>query len=382
LEKLSLKTLMILRLGAFQLLFLSRIPPSAAVNEAVRLAKTGRAQWTASFVNAVLRSLERGKEGLAFPSREEPVSYLAVNFAHPAWLVQEWLNTWGFIKAEDLCRADNQIPPLTLRTNTLKTDREQLLKKFRNKDLRALPTSFAPEGIRVEEPDHPLVQDDLFRQGFFQIQDEASQMVAHILAPRPGEQVLDLCAGAGGKATHLAQRMNNQGTVLSVDLHPQKIASLRQNAKRLGINMIQGITGDALKATLFPEPFPTFDRILIDAPCTGWGVIRRNPDLKWRLKLEDSTRLAAMQNKFLQNGARWLKSKGVLVYATCTLNRLENQGVIEKFLADHPDYFLEDVSPFLPDSAKDLVDKEGFYQTWPPDHGLDGFFAARLRKTR
>ncbi|HMK66815.1 MAG TPA: 16S rRNA (cytosine(967)-C(5))-methyltransferase RsmB [Thermodesulfobacteriota bacterium] len=380
LNKLSPKTLMILRLGAFQLLFLSRIPPSAAVNESVKLAKTGRAKWTAPYVNAVLRSLERGKEALPAPSREEPVSYLSIQYAHPSWLVQQWVGDWGAERAEAFCQADNQIPPLVLRTNTLKTDRPQLLKDLQAKGLQAVPTCFSTEGIRIEDPDHPLVQDDLFRKGLFQIQDEASQLITYMLNPCPGERVLDLCAGAGGKATHLAQRMHNQGEILSVDLHRQKIASLENNARRLGIRIIRGITGDGLGNSLFPETVRSFDRVLIDAPCSGWGVIRRNPDLKWRLKPEDGTRLAAMQNKFLQNGARWLKSKGILVYATCTLNRVENQEVVENFLGHHPDFSLEDISPFMSDSAKGLVDSEGYYHTWPPEHGTDGFFAARLRK--
>jgi 16S rRNA (cytosine967-C5)-methyltransferase len=148
----------------------------------------------------------------------------------------------------------------------------------------------------------------------------------------------------------------------------------------LGIGVIRGITGDALEKSLFPETVRRFDRVLIDAPCSGWGVIRRNPDLKWRLKPEDGARLAAMQNKFLQNGARWLKSKGIMIYVTCTSNRVENQDVVENFLAHHPDFSLEDISLFMLDVAKGLVDKEGFYQTWPPEHGTDGFFAARLEK--
>jgi 16S rRNA (cytosine967-C5)-methyltransferase len=380
LNKLSPKTLMILRLGAFQLLFLSRIPPSAAVNESVKLAKTGRAQWTASYVNAVLRSLERGKEALPDPSREDPVACLSIQYAHPAWLIGQWVKDWGLERTEALCWADNQIPPLVLRTNTLKTDRQQLLENLKAKGLQAGPTCFSAEGLRIEDPDHPLAQDDLFRKGLFQIQDEASQMVAYIVDPRPGERILDLCAGAGGKATHLAQRMQNQGEILSVDLHRQKIVSLENNAGRLGVGIIRGISGDALGNSLFPDTVRRFDRVLIDAPCSGWGVIRRNPDLKWRLKPEDGARLAALQNKFLQNGACWLKSGGVLVYATCTLNRMENQGVMENFLAHHPDFSLDDISPFMPDSAKGLVNKEGFYQTWPPEHGTDGFFAARLRK--
>ena len=381
LEKLSLKTLFILRLGAFQLLFLSRIPASAAVNESVILAKSGRTPWAANFINAVLRSLDRGKEGLSFPSKEDPVVYLAVNTSHPTWLVKHWLESWGFEKTQALCRSNNHIPPLTLRVNTLKTDRTQLIERLRSRwSLELNRLLFHQMGIRVEEPDRPLVQDELFRQGWFQIQDEASQLIAPIVDPQPGERILDLCAGAGGKASHLAQLMKNQGSIVAVDLHSEKIKALRENAKRLGTTIIQEMVGDALNPTLFSQTVQSFDRILIDAPCSGWGVIGRNPDLKWRLKPEDSLRLSRMQNKFLQNAAGWLKSGGVLVYVTCTLSREENQGVIEKFIENHPEFVKEDASPFLPESARVLVGDDGFYQTWPPAHGMDGFFAARLRK--
>ena len=380
LEKLSLQTLFILRLGVFQLLFLSRIPISAAVNESVKLAKSGRAPWTANFVNAVLRSLDRGKANLSFPSREDPVSYLAVNFSHPAWLVEHWLETWGFEKTEALCQANNQIPLLTIRVNTLKISRQQLLEGFRPKALRVETTLFSPEGIHIEGPEQPLVQDELHQQGMFQIQDEASQMIAYILDPQPGEKILDLCTGAGGKAGHLAQLMNNQGNILAVDHYPKKIKALMENARRLGATAIQGMVGDGLKEDLFPETVWPFDRILIDAPCSGWGVMGRNPDLKWRLGPEDSPRLARMQNKLLQNAVRWLKSKGILVYCTCTLSREENQDVIQSFLNGHPEFILEDISPFLPESARKLIDAQGFFQTWPPAYRMDGFFAARLRK--
>ncbi len=207
-------------------------------------------------------------------------------------------------------------------------------------------TPFSPVGIRIEGPNRPLIQDELYQQGLFQIQDEASQMIAPILDPQPGERILDLCAGAGGKASHLAQLMNNQGNILAVDLHPKKIKALMENAGRLGITIIQGLAGDGLKEDLFSKTARIFDRILIDAPCSGWGVIGRNPDLKWRLGPEDSPRLARMQNKFLQNAAGWLKSKGILVYCTCTLSREENQGVIQKFLSEHPEFVLEDVFAF------------------------------------
>jgi 16S rRNA (cytosine967-C5)-methyltransferase len=380
LEKLSLRTLFVLRLGVFQLLFLSRIPVSAVVNESVKLGKSGPEPWTANFINAVLRSLDRGREGLPFPFREDPISYLAVNFSHPTWLVKHWLEAFGFEKTQALCEFNNQIPPYTIRVNTSNISREQLLKRLKPKALAVEATRYSTVGIRIEGPKRPLIEDVLYQQGFFQIQDEASQLIAPILDPKPGERILDLCAGAGGKAGHLAQLMDNQGNILAIDLHPKKIKVLMENAGRLGIDSIQGLAEDGLKEELFSKTARIFDRILIDAPCSGWGVIGRNPDLKWRLRPEDSTRLARMQNKFLQNGAGWLKSKGVMVYCTCTLSREENQGVIQNFLQENPNFVLEDVSAFLPEPARELADSQGFYQTWPPAHRMDGFFAARLKE--
>ena len=380
LEKLSLKTLYILRLGVFQIISLSRIPASAAVNESVELAKSSRAPWTAGFVNAILRYANRGKEDIFYPLQDDPVSYLAVNFSHPTWLVKKWIETWGFEKTKSLCQANNRVPAISIRVNRLKISRQQLMERLQTAAFQVKELPFSPEGIRVEDPDFPLVQSQWYRQGLFQIQDEASQMIARILDPKPGENILDLCAGAGGKATHLAQLMNNKGRILAVDLHQGKIKDLMENVERMGIDVIQGMTGDGLKENLFQKNPVLFDRILIDAPCSGWGVIGRNPDLKWRLGPEDSHRLALMQNKFLQNAVKWLRSNGVLVYCTCTLSREENQDVIQRLLNDYSELIMEDVSPFLPESARRLVDGQGFFQTWPPTHGMDGFFAARLKK--
>lgn len=380
LKKVSPKALTILRLGVFQILFLSRIPVSAAVNESVKLAKSGRAPWAADFINAVLRAVDREKAKIVYPSPEIPLDFLSVNTSHPPWLIRQWLDLWGFAKTEAFCLSNNRIPPLTLRVNTHKTNRQDLLQRLENQTIRALPTSFSPLGIRIEETDQPPGQSDLYRQGFFQIQDEASQLVGYVLDPQPGQRILDLCAGAGGKATHLAQLMHNQGLILAVDLSSKKIEDLMGNSRRLGITNIKGLAGDGTNAALFSPETDFFDRILVDAPCSGWGVMDRNPDLKWRLGPEDGPRLAQMQNKFLQNAAGWLKSGGVLVYCTCTLNREENQEVVENFLKTHPEFDLEKASEVLPEPARGLVDTEGFYQTWPPDRGLDGFFAARLKK--
>ncbi len=191
---------------------------------------------------------------------------------------------------------------------------------------------------------------------------------------------MDLCAGSGGKTGQLAERMHNQGKVLAVDRQGRQIRALQQTARRMGYGIIETLVGDGLQPDLFSKRHPQFDRILIDAPCSGWGTIRRNPDLKWRLRPEDGSRLAAMQNKFLQNAAGWLKSGGVLVYCTCTLNPQENQNLVEDFLKTRTGFRLEAISAFLPEPAKGLTDHRGFFRTWPPEHDMDGFFAARLRK--
>jgi 16S rRNA (cytosine967-C5)-methyltransferase len=378
LPRLSFRLLCLLRLGAFQILFLDKVPVSAAVNEAVELAKSGPAPWTGGMVNGVLRALVREKETLNLPDSQDLVAYLTITQSHPEWLVRFWIESLGPRETTALCEADNRIPPLTLRTNTLKISRSTLLEQLRNTFADLEPTIYSPEGIRVAHPRTALQDIPEYRQGLFQIQDEASQMIAFLLDPQPGERILDLCAGFGGKATHLAQRLESRGELLAVDRDSRKIRDLAQNARRLGLSIIRGLPADILGPDLPRKAPAPFDRILVDAPCSGWGVIRRHPDLKWRVRLEDSDRLAQQQIKFLQKASGWLKSGGVLVYATCTLCPEENERVVERFLNENPGFRLEPAGPFLPEGARDLSDPRGYYYAWPHRHGTDGFFAARL----
>jgi len=376
LATLQAQPLTILRLGLYQLIYLDRIPESAAVNESVNLAKE-LAPRAGGLVNAVLRNYLRRKDDLTFPDpASTPVAAIAARHSQPEWLVSQWLDQLGLPETEALAEASSRQPPLTLRANTLRTTRDELLGLFRDRGVAAAPCTHSPHGIRVEGR-HQITALPGYREGLFCVQDEASQMVALLLAPQPGERVLDCCAAPGGKATHLAQLMANQGEVLATDISRTKLPLIREAAQRLGIDCLAVATADLHH----PETFPagTFDRVLLDAPCSGLGVIRRNPEAKWRLTPDDIQRLATAQKAMCANAATLVKSGGILIYSTCSTSREENEQVVQDFLSHHPDYVLENLNERFPDH-RELFTAEGMFRAWPHRHGMDGFFAARLKK--
>jgi len=386
-KKIDPKLLHLLRLGAYQILFMNRVPPFAAVNEAVRLAKAAfKSEKISGFTNAVLRSVTRNKNQEDFPPFEEqPVEYIAQALSHPRWMVERWVHEFGPEMARRMCEANNLRPPFTVRVNTLKTTRKALQERMAEANIQALPSPFSPEGLILRESPR-LSEEPLFQEGFYFVQDEASQIVAHLVNPRPGERVLDACAAPGGKTTHLAQLMNDQGEIIALDLYGPKIESLRDNCRRLGIRIVTALRADALRALPFPEEM-AFDRILVDAPCTGLGTLHRHPEAKWREKPRDAQRLQDLQGALLENLWTRLKPGGVIVYSTCTVTREENDFVVEAFLRNHKDFYLEDLRLIVPQSLHPLIDERGFLRTYPGltianDHyRLDGFFAARMRRT-
>jgi len=368
--------LTILRLGLYQLVHLDRIPVSAAVNESVNLAKK-MVPRAGGLVNAVLRNYVRRKDTLAFPDPVlAPAASIAARHSIPEWLATQWLGQLGVPETESLAEASSQQPPLALRANTLRTTRDELLRLFGENGVPAVPCAHSPHGILVKErrqiPNLPG-----YREGLFAVQDEASQMVSLLLDPQPGERVLDCCAAPGGKATHLAQLMTDSGELIATDISRAKLPLIREAAQRLGICSLTAATADLHR----PETFPAgdFDRILLDAPCSGLGVIRRNPEAKWRLTPDDILRLAAAQKNMCPTAANMLKKGGVLVYSTCSTSREENEQVVQDFLSHHPDYVLEDLNGLFPDMGE-LFTPEGMFRAWPHRHGMDGFFAARLRR--
>jgi len=370
------QVLIFLRLGLYQLLYLDRIPESAAVNESVNLAKQILPR-ASGLVNGVLRNYLRHKDSVTYPDPvAAPAASIAARHSHPAWLVKLWFSQIGEAETELLAEASSLQPPLTLRANTLRTSRSDLLEKFASNGIVAAPCRFSPFGILVEGRHHiPGLPG--FREGLFVVQDEASQMAGILLDPQPGERVLDTCAAPGGKATHLAQLMDNRGELLAMDNSGSKLPLIQETAQRLGITIIRTRAADLLQSGAFPAD--AFDRVLLDAPCSGLGVIRRNPEAKWRVTPEDVTRLAAVHKSMLKNAIRMLKPGGVLVYSTCSTTREENEDVVGDFLSRHPHCVLESLNEHFP-AYRELFTEEGMFRAWPHRHGMDGFFAARIRK--
>ena len=368
--------LILLRLGLYQLLYLDRIPESAAVNESVKLAKQTLPR-ASGLINAVLRNYLRHKETITFPDPvAAPAASIAARHSHPAWLVKQWFSQLGEQETELLAEASSRQAPLTLRANTLRVTRDELIQKFSANGIDVSPCPFSPHGILVEGRHH-IPNLPGFREGLFVVQDEASQMAAILLEPRAGERILDACAAPGGKATHLAQLMDNRGALTAMDKSSPKLSLIRETTARLGITIIRTLAGDLLNKAIFAAN--TFDRVLLDAPCSGLGVIRRNPESKWRLTSDDITRLAGNQKALIRNAFRLLKPGGVLLYSTCSTGVEENESVVEDFLSRNSDCVLEDLNEIFP-IYNELFTQQGMLRTWPHRHAMDGFFAARLRK--
>jgi 16S rRNA (cytosine967-C5)-methyltransferase len=376
-KKLDQWVLVLLRLSLYQMIYLDRVPERAIVHEAVEIAKKKGHKGISAMVNGTLRSIIR--EGVpSLDLIEDPHEKLSLQFSHPTWLIERWLEQFGLERTKAICEINLVPPTVTARVNqVVLKDKNEMTKLLASEGIKAEEGDLSPDALKIVQGTLPNTK--LFKDGYLSIQDESSMLVARALNPQPGMKVLDSCAAPGGKTTHLAEVMNNQGEIYALDLHDHKVKLIDEQANRLKLSIITTKATDSRKAgDIFQKE--SFDCILVDAPCTGLGVIRRKPDIKWQKQKEDVAKITEIQKAILEAVAPLLKQGGRLVYSTCTIDKLENELVVKNFLEGNRD-FQSDISlkERLPKKAQSFC-KDGMVQLLPSDFGTDGFFIASMIK--
>jgi 16S rRNA (cytosine967-C5)-methyltransferase len=391
--RLPLNVATTLRVAAYQLLYLDRIPDSAAVNEAVKLIRKQPGHDWGGLVNGILRNLIRQPAPSLPDITTDPIQALSLHYSCPVWMVERWIKAFGFAPAEELCRKTLEIPPITLRTNTLRCTRKALLDRLEVEGISAQETPVSPLGVTLEKCGNPG-RLSVVQEGWCYIEDEAAQLIPPLLDPQPGDRILDACAAPGGKTTHLAQLMQNQGTIIARDRQPERLIRLAENCQRLGIDIVHthehDVTTDWQKIppTSSDSPFSAsrsltepFDRILIDAPCSGLGVLRRHPEGKMLKQFSTIEQSRHTQKQILHRICPLLRPGGILVYSACSIEPEETTEVISAFCQEHPDFQPEPVTPWMAKAGLSLVTDHGHLCTAFQSFTMDGFFACRLKKS-
>jgi 16S rRNA (cytosine967-C5)-methyltransferase len=361
-----------LRSALYQILFLDKVPDHAAVNEAVEFIKRIRGEKAGGLVNGVLRNIIRNKDGIHYPDvQNDAALYLSTMYSFPLWMVKRWMNRFGFHETEKLLEAQNQKPGLTLRVNTLKTSVEDFKKMFDLQNITYEGSSFLPMFMRTTNLTN-ISNSEIFRRGFFTIQDESAGMAANLLGVKPGDRVIDLCSAPGGKTTFFGEMMKNEGTIIAVDKYQTRLNLVKSACERLGITNVELVAADAVEFQTEPA-----DKILIDAPCSGLGVLSKKPDIKIKREMRDINEVVKIQEQLLNNAASLLKPGGAIVYSTCTIEPEENFGVVKRFLSSHPEFDIDNAAQY---GNEKLVSADGFIETFPHRNGIDGSFAIRLIK--
>lgn len=374
-DEISLWVLVCLRAAIYQMFFMDKVPEFAAVNEAVKLVKINENK-AAAFANAVLRSILRNKDEFNDITVKNKAKRLSIQYSHPEWFVKKFMPLYGEEFITELMKVNNTPPELTIRVNTLKTNREELIAKLHSEGFIAiegnLDESLILKGYSMIE------KSKIFNDGYFIFQDESSMLVANVLKPEPDDRIIDLCSAPGGKTTHIAEIMRNKGEILAFDIYEHKLELINENAKKLGIDIIKPVKGDA---TFLNEDLIGYgDKILVDAPCSGLGLIRKKPEIRWNITEEDIMSIRKIQIQILSNASKYLKKGGVLVYSTCTISEEENEEVIKLFLNENPNFKLDDINKFLPDKFKSKLSDQGYIKLFPNINECDGFFISRLIK--
>lgn len=373
LEKMNEPILQNLRLAIYQIMYLDRVPVFAAVNEAVNLARSFGHDGTASFTNGVLRQVVKNRGLILYPAANENiVEHLAVKHSFPNWIIEHWLAEFGRDETEQLCQAMNQTPEMHVRVNTLRASVETVQRHFLDEGIKTLPGRYAPDILRVS-PAHQVIRSPWREAGKYYIQDESSALVAHALGVGPGMTIYDLCSAPGGKATHLAQLLENKGKIVAVDAKESRLKLVEENAKRLGVLIISTLRADARQ----PLPLAEADAVLVDAPCSGLGTMRQRPDIRWRKRPKEIMELAKIQSAILKRAADYVRPGGHLLYSTCTLTSWENEEVVHTFLRTNDAF----QGASLPDWFPKREGQPKWQRTFlPHQHGLDEFFVSLFRK--
>ena len=373
-EKMKPWLLAVLRSALYQMYFMD-VPDSAATNEAVKLAGVRGYGSLKGFVNGVLRTAAKQKNAIPLPEKGT-AEYLSIAYSHPLWLVKMWMAYYGYGEAEAICAYDNQSPDVTIRVNTLKTNKNDLKKRLAAAGVEVKDGRLSEHALHLTKT-ADLSRLEAFREGLFHVQDESSQLAVKILDPQKGESILDMCAAPGGKSFTAAEQMENEGKLLSCDIYEHKIELMEEGAERLGIGIMVCKVKDAAEKE---EGHERFDRVLVDAPCSGLGLMRKKPDIRLKKDGNESDSLTVIQKEILDNAAGYVKPGGVLVYSTCTLCRKENEKNLEWFLKNHPEFEAEDITKFLPENWKVDTAEKGYLTLLPHKTETDGFFISRMRR--
>lgn len=376
-KKIQPVVLQILRMGVYQIAFMDKIPDRAAVNEAVNLSKKRGHKGVSGFVNGVLRNISRNKAEFMKISEKDEIEYLSIQYSHPKWMVKSWIEEYGYEFTEKLCSENNSKAKLNIRVNTNKIALEELVERLSSQGYTTYRTPYAKDGLIVEKPSR-ITEIDEFKLGLFTIQDESSMLVGQIANPKENSIVLDLCSAPGGKSTHIAQLMNNKGRVISRDIYEHKLKLVRENANRLNLSIIETESFDALK--LDESLIEQVDYCLVDPPCSGLGIIRRSPEIKWNRKKEDMDKLNKLQRKILDNSKEYIKPGGIIIYSTCTFGGKENLDIINEFLDKNNEFKLVGFENLLSVEESLCHPKKGYIQLYPHIHGTDGFFIAKIQR--
>jgi len=364
----------VLNVGLYQIMYMDKVPDYASVNESVRLAVQKDGLVWGRVVNGILRRIIRDREIREIPLlKKNPVRALSIKWAHPEWLVDQWIKELGVERTDSLCKANNQRPVLTIRINHSVSNVKAVEKVLASEKITTRKSSLLDEYLIVSSGASRIVATQIFKKGYFIIQDISAGFASHLLSPQPGEVIVDAAAAPGGKVTHCADLSDDKAKIIACDHHPVRIKKIVENYKRLGFKNIFPVVADS---RYLPLKNPV-DKILLDAPCSGFGDIRRKSEIKLLRDRRHISDLVRIQKQLIHAAASQIKPGGVLVYSTCTILTEENEEVIEFFLSEHKNFAIEDGKKFVHSA---VVTKEGYVKTWPDQHNINGSFAVRLKR--